>query len=43
MIKLINRFKKSEEAKPVEDSAPSKEEVLLTEIRDILKNKKTIS
>jgi len=39
MIKLINRFKKSEEEKPVEEPAPSKEEVLLTEIRDILKNK----
>ena len=39
MIKLINRFKKSEEEKQVEEPAPSKEEVLLTEIRDILKNK----
>ena len=39
MIKLINRFKKSEEEKPVEEPAPSTEEVLLTEIRDILKNK----
>ena len=38
MIKLMNSLvKKEEEAKPA--PAPSKEEVLLTEIRDILKNK----
>jgi len=35
-IKAINSFKKKEEIKP---PAPSKEEVLLTEIRDILKKK----
>lgn len=34
MVKVINRLKKKEEAKP---TAPSKEEVLLTEIRDLLK------
>lgn len=34
MVKVINRLKKKEEAKP---AAPSKEEVLLTEIRDLLK------
>lgn len=39
VIKTINRFKKKEEAKPAAPPAPSKEEVLLTEIRDILKNK----
>jgi large conductance mechanosensitive channel len=33
-IKAINRFKKAEEAKPVETP---KQEVLLTEIRDLLK------
>lgn len=41
MIKAMNSLKKKEEA-PVEAPAPpppSKEEVLLTEIRDILKNK----
>jgi large conductance mechanosensitive channel len=39
MIKLLNRLKKKEEAKPTAPPAPSKEELLLTEIRDILKNK----
>ncbi len=33
-VKTINTMKKKEEAAP---SAPSKEEVLLTEIRDLLK------
>lgn len=36
-IRTINRFKRKEEAKPDEPPAPSKEEVLLTEIRDLLK------
>ena len=39
-IKLINMAKKKEEAKPAAPApapAPSKEEVLLTEIRDLLK------
>lgn len=39
VIKGINATKKKEEAKPAAPPAPSKEEVLLTEIRDILKNK----
>lgn len=34
---IIERFKKKEEAKPATPPAPSKEEVLLTEIRDLLK------
>ncbi len=34
VIKQLNRFKKKEEAKPTE---PTKEVVLLTEIRDLLK------
>ncbi|GIV28700.1 MAG: large-conductance mechanosensitive channel [Bacteroidia bacterium] len=39
VIKMINRVnKKQEEAKPSMPHPPSKEEVLLTEIRDILKN-----
>jgi len=37
VVKVINRMKKKEEAKPAEPPAPSKEELLLTEIRDLLK------
>lgn len=44
MIKGINKLaslkKKKEEEKPAAPPAPSKEEVLLTEIRDLLKEKK---
>lgn len=36
MIKGMNSLKKKEEAKPEAPAAPSKEEVLLTEIRDLL-------
>jgi large conductance mechanosensitive channel len=36
LIKLINKFRKE---KPAEPPKPSKEEELLTEIRDLLKNK----
>lgn len=36
-LRVIMKFKKSEEAKPEPAPAPSKEEVLLTEIRDLLK------
>ena len=36
-IKVINRFKKKAEEAPATPPAPSKEEVLLTEIRDLLK------
>ena len=42
MVKVMNKLLKKEEAKPAPapaPPAPSKEEVLLTEIRDILKNK----
>ncbi|MBK8806917.1 MAG: large-conductance mechanosensitive channel protein MscL [Bacteroidales bacterium] len=41
LIKAMNAAKKKQEAAPVPPTppAPSKEEVLLTEIRDILKNK----
>ncbi|NDV47164.1 large-conductance mechanosensitive channel protein MscL [Paludibacter sp. 221] len=38
--KLSNLRKQEEEAKPAAPPAPSKEEVLLTEIRDLLKEKK---
>lgn len=37
LIKGINRFKKKEEAKPAAPAAPSNEEKLLMEIRDLLK------
>lgn len=42
LIKGINKLmkKKEEESAPAEEPAPSKEEVLLTEIRDLLKEKK---
>lgn len=39
MIKGLNSFKKKEEEAPVAPPEPSKEEQLLTEIRDLLKNK----
>ncbi len=40
-IRTINRFKKKEEVPPVEESVPepTKEELLLSEIRDILRSK----
>lgn len=37
IIKGMNNMKKKEEAAPAEPPAPSAEEVLLTEIRDLLK------
>ena len=43
MVKMMNKIVKKEEAKPAAPApapAPSKEEVLLTEIRDLLKEKK---
>ncbi len=39
VIKAFNTLKKKEEEKPAPAPEPSKEEVLLTEIRDILKEK----
>ncbi|WP_285228861.1 large conductance mechanosensitive channel protein MscL [Paenibacillus sp. ISL-20] len=36
-IRTLNRFKRKEETKAEEPPAPSKEELLLTEIRDLLK------
>ena len=38
VVKLINRLKRAEE-KPAEAKAPPKQEVLLEEIRDLLKKK----
>lgn len=38
-IKAINKIKKKKEEAPKEPPKPSTEEMLLTEIRDILKNK----
>ncbi len=37
LIKAINSMKKKEEAAPAAPPAPSKDQVLLTEIRDLLK------
>ncbi len=37
VIKFINAFKRKEAAKPAEPPKPTKEEELLTEIRDLLK------
>lgn len=39
VVKAINKMKKAEEVKPAVPPEPTKEEVLLTEIRDLLKNK----
>lgn len=39
-VKAINSFKKKEEEKPTPPPEPSKEEILLTEIRDLLKERK---
>lgn len=39
VIRTMNRMKKAEEAAPAAPPAPTKEETLLTEIRDILKSK----
>ena len=39
VVKAINSLKKPEEAAPVADPVPTKEEILLTEIRDLLAKK----
>lgn len=39
LVKGINSLKRKEEAKPSAPPVPTKEEILLTEIRDLLKNK----
>ncbi len=38
LIKAVNEFNKKKDATPAAPAEPSKEETLLTEIRDILKN-----
>ena len=42
MIKLLSAFKKKEKESPTIPPTPSKEEVLLTEIRDLLKEKSSV-
>ncbi len=37
LVRTVNRFRAKEEAKPAEPEAPTTEEKLLTEIRDLLK------
>jgi large conductance mechanosensitive channel len=38
-VNLINRLKREEEAKPAAPPEPTKQELLLTEIRDLLQKK----
>ncbi len=40
VVKLINQLKRKDQAAPSEPAPPSKEEILLSEIRDILREKK---
>ena len=37
LVRVVNRFRKQEDAKEAEPAAPTTEERLLTEIRDLLK------
>jgi large conductance mechanosensitive channel len=39
IVKLINRLRRKEEAKPAAPPAPPRQEVLLAEIRDLLKSR----
>jgi large conductance mechanosensitive channel len=39
MVKMINKLKRQEEANPTLPAEPPKQEQLLTEIRDLLKNR----
>jgi large conductance mechanosensitive channel len=39
LVKMINRLRRTEEAKPAEPPAPPRQEVLLEEIRDLLKQR----
>lgn len=40
MVRMMSKLKKKEEAAPAAPPAPTKEEVLLAEIRDLLKDRK---
>ncbi|WP_339413510.1 MULTISPECIES: large-conductance mechanosensitive channel protein MscL [unclassified Pseudomonas] len=40
-VKVINRLKREEEAAPAAPAAPTKDQVLLSEIRDLLKAQQT--
>ena len=40
LVKLINRLRRAEEAKPAPPPAPPRQEVLLEEIRDLLKQQR---
>ncbi|EIC28636.1 large-conductance mechanosensitive channel protein MscL [Methylomicrobium album] len=40
LVKLINKLKKTEPEAPAPDLEPTREELLLTEIRDLLKERK---
>jgi large conductance mechanosensitive channel len=42
MIKVLSKFKRKEEAKPAAPPAPTKEEILLAEIRDLLKEQRGV-
>ena len=39
MLQIINRLRRKEEAKPAAPAAPPRQEVLLEEIRDLLKKR----
>ncbi|MCE2615364.1 large-conductance mechanosensitive channel protein MscL [Phocaeicola oris] len=39
MVKAVNKLSKKKKEEPAAPPAPTKEEILLTEIRDLLKNK----
>jgi large conductance mechanosensitive channel len=40
LVKMINKLRRAEEAKPAEPPAPPRQEVLLEEIRDLLKQQR---
>jgi large conductance mechanosensitive channel len=40
LVKLINRLRRAEEAKPAPPAPPPRQEVLLEEIRDLLKQQR---
>jgi large conductance mechanosensitive channel len=42
LVRVVNRFRKQEEAKPAAPAAPTTEEKLLGEIRDLLKSRQGV-